>query len=335
MMVNAKTFSPACLANRFRLVKALMGGQAVVPALPSIVYIESTNRCNLNCIMCPRQAMTRPQQDMPLDLFNAIVDQLDPKRTELVVLHSDGEPLLNPAIFQMIAAAKAKGMATMTSTNATLLDRDTAERLIASGLDILTLSLDGASAPVYETIRRGANFDKVTANIEAFLTLKGKRPPFTVMQMIQMGQNRHEAEAFWRRWRRWRRCNTFPVVKPVTDWFGVHAAAASRFCDRPWFGLVVQSSGAVVPCVHDFNGAQVIGALPTDHIYSLWNGPQMVDLRRTIVTRGRSAAALCRKCNATSPRRFGPAEALGLGLLDMATIAKALPFAGYNRPKQY
>jgi len=120
----------------------------------------------------------------------------------------------------------------------------------------------------------------------------------------------------------------------MTDWFGKHSEINLNYCDRPWFGMVVQSSGSVVPCVHDFDGKKVLGRLPQDNIYDIWNCDEMVELRKRIL-RGRHASNLCKDCNATSPRTFGLTSSIGLTMFDMESISKLLPILGYNRPKQY
>lgn len=331
-----KTFSLKGLKNRATLVKDLWFKRPVVRGLPTILYIESTNRCNLECKMCPRRLMSRPQIDMSLELFEGVIGQLDARRTELVVLHSDGEPLLNPHIFAMIRSAKSRGLQVMTSTNATLLDEAAAREFFDSGLDVLTLSIDGITPDVYEFIRKGANFQQVIENIKRFLEMKKAGKPFTILQMIKMKENEHQTDDFLRYWQPYKNKNTHAVVKPMTDWFEEHPGIIDRlkFCDRPWFGMVVQSSGNVVPCVHDFNGVEVLGRLPEENIYDIWNSQGMVNLRKGIL-KGRRENKLCKNCNATPPRGFGLRTALGLTVLDMKTVAKTLAIIGYNRPKQY
>jgi len=274
--------------------------------------------------------------DMDLDLFNEILKQLDTELTELIVLHSDGEPLMNSHIFKMIRSAKKRGLKVMTSTNATLLDNFAARELIDCGLDILTISIDGITADVYENIRRGASFRRVMRNIKRFLEMKGSKRPFTIIQMIEMKENEHQKDDFLRVWEAYRNRNFHAVVKPMTDWFQEHPEIIDKmsFCDRPWFGMVVQSSGKVVPCVHDFDGIEVLGTLPEENIYDIWNSEGMVNLRQGIL-RGRRKNRLCQKCNATPPRRFGLSAVVGLTVLDMATVARTLAVTGYDRPQQF
>ena len=97
------------------------------PTFPDRVYIESTNVCNLDCIMCPTglHIDTRPKGYIDWDFYKEIVDEIAPF-AHTVVLHSWGEPLLHKRIIDMIRYAKERGLWVETSTNATRLDEDVA-----------------------------------------------------------------------------------------------------------------------------------------------------------------------------------------------------------------
>ena len=53
-------------------------GARRAPIFPDRVYIESTNHCNLKCIMCPTGlgVIQRPKGYMDMDLYRRIVDEL-------------------------------------------------------------------------------------------------------------------------------------------------------------------------------------------------------------------------------------------------------------------
>jgi hypothetical protein len=71
-----------------------------------------------------------------------------------VEFHNWGEPLLNKHLFAMIAAARARGLSTMFNTNFSLpFDAARAEALVASGLSMLGVSIDGATQATYEQYR--------------------------------------------------------------------------------------------------------------------------------------------------------------------------------------
>ena len=50
------------------------------PTFPDRVYVESTNVCNLDCIMCPTglHIDTRPKGYIEWDLYTAIIDEIAP-----------------------------------------------------------------------------------------------------------------------------------------------------------------------------------------------------------------------------------------------------------------
>ena len=63
--------------------------------LPREIQIEVTNRCNLDCDMCPRLVLLKvPEVDMSDETFEAVLGQLD--RPESITLTGWGEPLASP-----------------------------------------------------------------------------------------------------------------------------------------------------------------------------------------------------------------------------------------------
>jgi radical SAM protein with 4Fe4S-binding SPASM domain len=92
----------------------------------------------------------------------------------------------------MIEYAAARGIRMGFNTNGTLLTRDKAERLVRAGLDWLHISLDGATAPTYEGIRHGSDFERVRANVlELVRTMRqlDKEKPTLSLVFVAMRRN--------------------------------------------------------------------------------------------------------------------------------------------------
>jgi radical SAM protein with 4Fe4S-binding SPASM domain len=104
---------------------------------------------------------------MSLSAFRRLLGDLPDLRR--VTLQGLGEPLLAPDLLQMVEACTERGIAVGFNSNGTLLTRDLADRLVATGLAWLHISLDGATAETYEGVRDGARFDVVRANLEGLL----------------------------------------------------------------------------------------------------------------------------------------------------------------------
>jgi MoaA/NifB/PqqE/SkfB family radical SAM enzyme len=170
----------------------------LAPPLPTKLQVEVTGSCNLRCRMCivsyrpilPRSA------SMPFEDFRRLLDAMP--NVEEVVLQGIGEPLLAPDIFEMIEHASGQGRMVEFNTNATLLTRRVARRLIDSGLDRLHISLDGATPETYEFVRRGSDWHRVVANIRGLAELVresgGQRPQLSLV-IVLMRRNFHELPA--------------------------------------------------------------------------------------------------------------------------------------------
>lgn len=260
--INSNTLSLTHLKNRISLMRYYLLKNTQVSAFPTVVQIELTNRCNLNCMMCPRQKMTRQVGDMSWELFKQIIDQLKGK-TEIAILHLLGESLLNPHLFKMIDYCQKMGIRTILSTNSTLLKGKKVEALLNSKLDILLLSLDGFSQKTYQRIRQGANFNQVLENILNFLSKKINTYPYTIVQMIKMKETQDEIKDFLTFWKNYK---IKPLIKPFTHWQGdinsikelaVKPSEIVRnqgICDRLWMWLTVFHDGTVIPCCRDYDG---------------------------------------------------------------------------------
>lgn len=112
---------------------------------PRKLYVETTTRCNLQCGMCVHHAPGSRivRRDLDLALFHRLESLLP--LLDALVLSGIGEPLLNPDLPKMIAAA-AKALPAASwiglQTNGVLLDRRTASTLFDAGLTRLCLSMD-------------------------------------------------------------------------------------------------------------------------------------------------------------------------------------------------
>ncbi|MFQ5845978.1 MAG: radical SAM protein, partial [Planctomycetota bacterium] len=90
---------------------------------------EVTNACNLRCVICPvNRGMKRPRARQDLASFVRFLDR-NPG-LEFVLLFQWGEPLLVRELPEMIAEASRRGVATLITTNGTLLSEEWCRRLL-------------------------------------------------------------------------------------------------------------------------------------------------------------------------------------------------------------
>jgi len=130
------------------------------------VYIEPTVACNLDCITCFRNAWDQPIGRMSEETFQAIFEglkELDPIPD--VYLGGIGEPLFHPKTIDWIAQVKTLGVRVELISNGTTLTEKKTRQLIDAGLDMLWVSIDGASSDTYADVRLGAELPTIIENV--------------------------------------------------------------------------------------------------------------------------------------------------------------------------
>jgi MoaA/NifB/PqqE/SkfB family radical SAM enzyme len=133
------------------------------------VYIEPTNHCNLDCVTCIRHSWDEPQGEMTASTFSRILRGIkDLPARPSVFLGGLGEPLSHPHIVDMVKELKSIGSYVELITNGTLLKKDLSKQLIDAGLDMLWVSLDGATPESYKDVRLGAALPEVISNLQQF-----------------------------------------------------------------------------------------------------------------------------------------------------------------------
>jgi len=141
------------------------------------IDMKITHMCNLRCRMCYEWGETGHQRQvdrgkpavLPLDAVENLFDDCRGERTFYSLF--GGEPLLHPAAVDLIGRIKAKGMHCLIITNGFLV-KNLAERLVASGLDELNVSLDG-DRDLHDDIRGMPGlFDAIMAGLQAVHEIK-------------------------------------------------------------------------------------------------------------------------------------------------------------------
>ncbi|RLI24631.1 MAG: radical SAM protein [Candidatus Hecatellales archaeon] len=131
-----------------------------------ILQVEPTTACNLNCEICMRSWLKRPNGFMSTEGFRRLVDL---NRPAYVGFHGWGEPLLHNQICEMIAYAASRHATTSLITNGTLIDEGKASKLIDAGLKELAFG-------VYRLSRLQEISDKIALIVKLKQKLRVKHP---------------------------------------------------------------------------------------------------------------------------------------------------------------
>ena len=261
----------------------------VAPA-PLHVDIETTNLCDLKCIMCERKDMKRPKGAMSMELFKSIIRQCDEIGVDSVKLALWGEPFLNPRLVDMVRWARENSsLILQCNTNANLMTPGKSRGLVRAGLDQLSISIDGVTKETYESIRVGGNYERVMANVHHLMDVKkemGAGKPCVTLQIIRMSRNEHEIAEFVEYWKK--KADRIAVTnigvtagsrEVLSLSLREHKRTGRRPCSQLWQRLSVYWDGTVNACCNDFDGFLTIGRIDKDHLQDLWHGKDVSELR--------------------------------------------------------
>jgi heme b synthase len=132
-----------------------------------MVAWEVTRRCNLSCIHCRASAERGPYPgELTADEGLRLLDDLASFARPVVIL-TGGEPLLREDIFDLARHGTERGLRMVMAPNGTLIDAEKSLRIKASGIQRVSVSLDGATRGTHDRFRRveGA-FDGALRGIE-------------------------------------------------------------------------------------------------------------------------------------------------------------------------
>jgi radical SAM protein with 4Fe4S-binding SPASM domain len=286
--------------------------------LPQIAVIEPTNNCIFSCPMCPlgQNRILRKRGYMSYENFKKVIDSFK-DNLKVVILFNFGEPFLNNNIFKMIKYCKKKKIFTITSTNAGILNKSLINNIINSGLDYLTISLNGASEKTYRIYNTAKNFKKAINNIEKLCKKKRMKYnlPFVDLQFIVMRENEGEISKIKELAKRlgvdmlsiktaWifdeKVKNILPRNTIYRRYYLKYNVIKSKnktknWCPWPWSATVVFWDGSVHPCCYDLNGKYNFGNIFDRSLESIWNDKKYIKFRKQILT-NKNDIPMCAQC---------------------------------------
>lgn len=127
----------------------------VVRLGPQTVHLDITNACNTDCVTCwdhsphlaspPSSAWKRQRAD-PARLSSLLDDIAGLGGLEAVIVSGMGEPFTHPAVYEIVADIKRRGLHLTIITNLVAAE---VERIVELGVDSLLIGVQGASEASY------------------------------------------------------------------------------------------------------------------------------------------------------------------------------------------
>ena len=159
----------------FRKVKGLIANKRI-----NSICCEVSRSCDLRCRQCANHSIyTEPPQGNLLltpEIFSKLIPILP--YSCLINFDNHGEPLFNPHLEEYIRLAKSASpeIVTCFTSNFQLMSIERAKEFLASGLDILQVSVPGVNKETYQKIMINGDFSKFINNLKGFHTVLKNSP---------------------------------------------------------------------------------------------------------------------------------------------------------------
>ena len=169
---------------------------------PYGIIVDPMNACQLACPGCVHSNRSKELKRfdwgpgvLSEPMFVGFMRRYGPYAIEAEFCNY-GEPLLNRNTPNLIRLAKTYLARTMLSTNMGVKHFDP-EAYVNSGLDYMTVAIDGATQRVYEKFRRKGDIEAVFNNVRSLIQAKKKlrkRTPLVSWQYLAFEHNEHEID---------------------------------------------------------------------------------------------------------------------------------------------
>ncbi|MDF1547346.1 MAG: radical SAM/SPASM domain-containing protein [Bacteroidales bacterium] len=289
--------------------------------MPLGISIEPTNSCNLKCKECPTgmEILMRKKGKMELPLFKQAVDDLSNYLTN-IIFNFQGEPFLNPSLFEMIEYASKKKIYSITSTNGHFLKKENSDKSIKSGLNKLIISLDGTTQEVYEKYRVNGSLSKVLEGVKTVVSSKKEAKsqlPKVVLQFLVTGENEHQIneakiiasklevdKIVFKSAQIYDFKNGSPLIpqnpkfsrykQQPNGTYKIKSKLKNR-CWRMWSQPVITATGDVLPCCFDKDAKYKMGNLKENSFREIWHSENYLDFRKKVFS-DRKSIDICKNC---------------------------------------
>lgn len=295
--------------------------EKVIPLdTPYTVAVDPCNLCNFKCKFCAMQTTEKKQnyvkQQMKLDLFKKIVDDLAcfPQRLKVLRINGQGEPLLNKNYCEMVQYAKEKNVADWieTITNGSLLEPSINQRLVDSGINRIRISIESLDVAGYKNMAQTTlDFSKFVENIkDLYVRSRGKTEVYIkiVDAAVPLQEQQDKFYSLFgdicdrifidRVIPLWSDFNEINQSFDIASQQGMHGQKIKniKVCPFPFYSFIINPEGEVTACCADWQRKLVLGNVQKESLQEIWHGKKYHDFLITLLQGKKDNYEMCAKC---------------------------------------
>jgi radical SAM protein with 4Fe4S-binding SPASM domain len=275
---------------------------------PYNLIIETSSFCNAHCLMCPHPTMKRKQGLMTKKVFQKILDRLVKEKPAInkIILSGFGEPLLDSDFLSRLEKIKALGYPIRFYTNASLLTKKIAKKLIDLQVEEINISFNGTNPTQYQKIM-GLNYQKTVQNINYLLKLrKHQNSPFPQIQISSIIIKENE-KSIQKHLSTWQKKADSATVSLAHEWGGaIKLKSQKKFqktpqtypCRSLWHTLLIDSAGNFVICCRDYESRFKLGHITTHSFKKAAHHPTRLTWQKLHLKYQKAKLPpICQNCN--------------------------------------
>lgn len=270
---------------------------------PFTVILDASEACNFRCNYCFRATESPDawgdyaikKNLMKWEVFERAVAQIKefPEEVKAISLSNHGEPLCNRRLPEMVRYIKAQGITSRISihTNGSMLDKEYALDLAASGIDKIVVSLQGLTGATYkEVCATELDFDAFYQNLKCLYDNKKDNTVINIKIMdVAVGNQENKFYEMFSKiadhvfveqmvpiWKNTGNGEDKP--DKVFNKYG-EAFPYQECCPLLFNTLVVTPDGDVYPCTQVLS-KECLGNISEHSLTELWNCKERTELLR-------------------------------------------------------
>ncbi|MBE6033260.1 MAG: radical SAM/SPASM domain-containing protein [Clostridiales bacterium] len=282
--------------------------------VPYKVQFNLSDACNLKCEYCGLHKNEISSSFMSFELFEKAVQQLKcfKDKIRVIWLVGMGEPLLHKDIIEMIHLLKTENISRDIGivTNGIRLTKDMSDKLIAAGLTILRVSVNGLSNEDYKKYTNTTiDFNQYCKNIQYFYN-NARGTKIYIKILNYMVKDIHRREYFYQIFKDISHNCTIENLqtldkdidyeriagtKKLNNCLYENVQIESQICAQPFYSMYINTLGQITPCC-TANKVLKMGDLNTEELTQIWNGYFFNKFRIRMLQGAFSANNICREC---------------------------------------
>ena len=263
------------------------------------IYIEITNRCNLNCSFCSK--VEKKKKDMSLEEFEEVLKKVK-DYTNYIYLHVKGEPLLHRNIIEMINLANNYNLKINLTTNGTLFKEKAKELGNCTNLNKINFSLhsENNNENYFKDIFDNIKYLNNITVVYRLWTLKNNELDKKSTEIVNKIKDYYnlstEVVEKIKKEKNIKISSTIYVDKDNEFiWPVENDYKSSGYCYALKTQIAILSDGTVVPCCLDSNGKIELGNIFKESLEDIINKEKYQNLKKSFSDR-KPCERLCQSC---------------------------------------